>query len=321
MLTYQANTPILAIDAIQRLYQRRTAWHRAEKTMTLQGKAICRSLCEGDKEAGSELFEAIAKLKLEQREALIDGPASPKQVQAALILGPLIDARSLLEQHRLAAEEEYSNLVWDLPIMEWWDSIAGVSENSLAAVIGSAGNLWHYPTVQKFWCRMGLAVMPDGRRHRNASNMQGMAGYNATRRSVMWNIGTSIMFAQTARKDKTTGAIKKEAGEYRLIYDARRAYEEAKNENGDYAVLAAAYLKSHTNKASEAHRAYKDGKLPKAHLKARAQRYMEKELLKRLWVAWREIMIDAKPPVEKGESSKPKASRTRQTDEAKVHEE
>lgn len=302
------NQQINTIDLIRTLYQRRTAWHRGEKTLTLQGKAICRRICDGDKTAGGALFDTACKLNSHQiAEILANGHADANFAKAVIETHPLIISRAIVEKNREALEQEYETLVYDLPIMEWAGKIRGIGPGSIAAIIGSTGNLWNYPTVQKFWNRMGMAVMPDGRRQRNLSGQSAadrvMGGYNAQRRSVVWNIGTSIMFAQTQRTQKDEdGAvigIKREAGDYRLIYDRRRAYEEAKNEAGDYAPLAKAILvNSAIGKTTVAYKAYKEGKLPPGHLKARAQRYMEKELLKRLWVEWRICMGDAKPSKE-----------------------
>ena len=302
----ETNPQIQTIERIGERYRRRMNWHKTEKILTLQGKAMCRRICDGDKEAGSDLFERIAKLPSQSiGEILVVGHADPQIAMAVPEIHPLIDARALMARSRAAVEKEYETLAWDLPVMEWIESIDGVGPGSLVAIIGNTGNLWNYPTVQKLWKRMGLAVATDGRRQRNikgASEEERLTnGYSAQRRSAVWNIGTSLMFAQTERKEKdkvtkeVTG-IKKQAGLYRTIYDNRRAYEEAKNEAGDYAPLARAILASSTfGKTTEAYKAYSQGKLPKAHLKARAQRYMEKEFVKQLWINWRRTMTHARP--------------------------
>ena len=41
----------------QRPRRQRQRWHRAEKTLILQGKALCRALCKGDKAEGTALFD------------------------------------------------------------------------------------------------------------------------------------------------------------------------------------------------------------------------------------------------------------------------
>lgn len=297
----QQNTQLLTINAIAEMYRCRVTWHKSEKVLTLQGRSVCRRLCDGDKDAGTLLFDEIVKLPVDIAAAIATDPAVHTPLARGIReIAPVLQARAILEAQRKDVEEQYELLVWDLPIMEWANKISGIGAGSVAALIGNTGNLWHYPTVQKFWNRMGMAVMPDGRRQRNilgqAVATRTMGGYNAQRRSVVWNIGTSVMFAQSPRVDKLTGEIKREAGEYRKIYDTRRAYEDAKNDAGDYATLAALILKTAApGKTTEAYKAYKLGRLPKGHLKARSQRYMEKEFLKRFWVAWRQTMTASKP--------------------------
>jgi hypothetical protein len=295
-------TPMmLTIERIRSRYQRRTSWHKAEKTLTLQGKATCRRLCDGDKEEGTKLYEAIAKYTdpmLEQ--VLIHGHDDPRIAAAVPDVLPLLKSRAVLVKARDEIEREIEHMVLDLPVTEWATKISGVGVGSVSAIIGHAGNLWHYPTVRKLWKRLGLGVADDGLRQRNLVGLTEeerlRGGYNAERRSAVWNIGTAIMFAQTARIDKTTGEVKRNAGEWRKIYDARRAYEEEKNERGDYADLAAKILSTRQiGKKTESYKAYSQGKLPKAHLKNRAQRFMEKQFIKQLWLEWRKTMGAAKP--------------------------
>lgn len=298
---------VTTVDRIQELHVRRTLWHRAEKSLTLQCRSFCRRVMDGDKDAGSSLYESVAKLSREQIDRLIKAKDTNQKLYAAITnLYPILIMRQDLEKQRHTLEEQLELLVIELPIYEWASKIQGVGPGSVAAIIGSTGNLWNYATVQKVWKRMGLAVAPDGRRQRNIRNQTTAkeGGYNAQRRATMWTIGTAIMMVQSERLDKETGEVKRQAGEYRMIFDKRRAYEEAKNANGDYAPLAKAILTgSGLGKATTSYKAYSQGKLPKAHLKNRAQRYMEKELLKRFWVEWRRSMGDAKPREEAPETA------------------
>lgn len=292
---------IKTIDLIRNRHRRRTAWHKAEKALTLQGKAVCRRIVGGDKAQGGDLFDAIAKYTdpmLEEVTAV--GHANEHISLSVPEILPLIRARTQIIKSREGLERELELLVLDLPVVEWLTKINGVGVGSLAAIIGQTGNLWNYPTVRKLWKRLGLGVGDDGRRQRNVPGSSEterlLNGYNGERRSVVWNVGTSIMFAQSARVDKTTGEIKREAGPWRKIYDDRRAYEEAKNDKGDYAAFAEMLLKtSGVGKTTESYKAYSQGRLPKAHLKNRAQRFMEKQFIKQLWLEWRKSMGDAKP--------------------------
>ena len=302
------------VELIQERYRRRTAWHKAEKSLILQGKAICRRICNGEKVEGSELFDAVAKLPPDVLLAVLsDQPVDlDQQMQNAVReVHPILTARATLRYYREAVEEELTSLVKPLPITAFIEGIDGVSYLSLAMLIGSAGNISRFPTVQKLWKRMGLAVMPNGRQRQMRDAEQAkLHGYSPSRRSVSWNIGTSILRSQTEKledlideetgkpkRDPKTGkkikseVVKKPAGPWRIVYDKRRAYEEAKNEAGDYAEQAAKRLKeANFGVKTEAHKAYSAGKLPKLHLHARAQRFMEKRFLRELWCEWHRIM-------------------------------
>ena len=124
-----------------------------------------------------------------------------------------------------------------------------------------------YTNPAKVWKRMGMGVT-DGRADRrirrltsfrdgemrmpeeNVAAAQEM-GYNAKRRSLMHMIGQGIVLAN--------------AGRYREIYDQRRAYEESQ------------------------HPDWKQKQHP-GHWHKRAMRYMEKRLLRDIWIEWNRIV-------------------------------
>lgn len=294
------------LDLIVERYRRRTSWHKAEKSLTLQGRAICRRLCDGDKDEANELFDRVAKLKEDEVDLVLSGFATGNLDDAAISavneVHPILAARRTIDICRSRVESELEMLVKKLPIavfVEHEDQL-GVSYGTLAAIIGAAGNLHGYVTVQKLWKRMGMAVMPNGRQRQMRDAEQALLhGYSPARRSIVWNAGTSLLRTQTARVDKETGEIKRESGPYRKIYEDRKAYESAKNEAGDYAEQAANRLReANFGEKTSAFKKYSDGKLPPMHLHARAQRYMEKRFLKELWLAWRETMEMPPAPAE-----------------------
>jgi hypothetical protein len=310
------------IDLIVERYKRRTAWHRAEKTLTLQGRAICRRLCDGDKTAANELFDKVSKLKEAKVESILAGFTAEaaelglddETISAVFEVHPILAARQFIEVCRERVEAELEMLVKKLPIADWLDhpDQMGVGAGSLAAILGSAGNLFTYVTVQKLWKRMGMAVMPNGRQRpmRDAEQAK-LHGYSPQRRSVMWNIGTSILRTQSQRNEKDDDGeivgVKREAGAYRRLYDERKAYESAKNDNGDYAEQAAKRLSEASfDKKTAAYKAYMEGKLPPLHLHARAQRFVEKRFLKELWVEWQKTM--ERPPVPAALLEEPEAA-------------
>lgn len=202
------------IDTLRELHRKRQDFHRAEKSLTLQIKAVCRRLCAGDKDEGGKLYLAAM--------------AGSSDVQAMIAqdwMTPFVQARSIMEGNRKGVEKQMEKLAKSLPIYAWVDSIKGFGAGSLAAVIGEAGDLSNYPTHSHLWKRLGLAVI-DGGRQRMVSGADALKhGYCPSRRSIIWNIGGCILKSQSQRIDKETGEIKTEAGEYRKLYDARKELE------------------------------------------------------------------------------------------------
>jgi hypothetical protein len=218
------------IGEIREQWRRRQSWHRAEKSLTSQAKALCRRLVLGD------TMEAEALLKA----ALGKGTHDLSDIAFAATF-PLIEARKTVETHRKLVEKRLAKLAAQLPVAEWVAGVRGFGIASLASIVGEAGNLSDYATVAKVWKRFGLAVMPSGRQ-RKVAGAEGIEhGYSPARRSVVWVIGESMM---------RTG------GSYKAVYDARKIYEAPRVET-------------------------------KGHAHNRAKRYMEKRLLRDLWVAWR----------------------------------
>lgn len=315
------------LDLIIERYRRRTAWHRAEQSLIRQGWAICRRLCDGDKDAATKLYDKVAAMKPDQVSDALTGITMglEEDVVAAIFeVHPLVTARRLIERLREEAEAEYEIMAKKLPIARWIEAPEqkGVSYGSLAAILGSAGNLHKYVTVQRLWKRMGLAVMPNGRQRQMRDAQLALEhGYSPVRRSVMWNVGTSLLRTQSERHDKEaekeTGeiVITRAAGPWRELYDQRKAYETAKNENGDYAEQAAMRLReANFAKTTSAYKAYSAGKLPPMHLHARAQRYVEKRFLRELWQEWRRTM--EKPVYVEPETADADAKQTPQAAQA-----
>lgn len=235
------------IDTIRELHRQRQDMHRAEKSLTLQIRAICRRLCAGDKGEADKLYKAM------------DGKGEhPQAMIASVLTEPFKQARAILEGNRKQIEKHMDKAAKALPIWPWVEAIPGFGAGSLAAVIGEAGDLSGYATHSKLWKRLGLAVIDGGRQRRVSGADAIVHGYSPSRRSVVWNIGQCVFKAQSQRVDKETGEVKKEAGSYRKIYDARKEYELGRVET-------------------------------KAHAHNRATRYMEKRLMRDLWRAWRTI--------------------------------
>ena len=85
--------------------------------------------------------------------------------------------------------------------------------------------------------------------------------YNAKMKTLLWKLGQSFVKVSNNPNDI-----------YGKIYQYRKAYEQAKNENLDYKEQAEAKAKI-VGKTTEAYKWYSIGKLPPAHIQARAERY------------------------------------------------
>lgn len=188
------------VEEIREQWRRRQAWHRAEKALTLQAKALCRRLVEGDRKAADSLYGA----------AMGKGSHPLADVALAAIF-PLTEARDGIERHRKAVERRLEKLAGTLPVAPWVKATRGVGLLSLAAIVGEAGDLGAYRNHSALWKRMGLAVMPDGGRQRRVGGADALDhGYSPARRSVVWNVGACIV---------------KAGGPLKAAYDARKLIE------------------------------------------------------------------------------------------------
>jgi hypothetical protein len=99
--------------------------------------------------------------------------------------------------------------------------------------------------------------------------------YNIKLKQLCWKIGQQ--FVKVSNKENSL---------YGKMYKERKAYETMKNENGEYAEQAARILASKNyGKDTDAYKAYIEGKLPKAHIAARAERYAVKLFISHLFEA------------------------------------
>jgi hypothetical protein len=177
-LSPEAQSAITQIVYFWRLRQR---WHRAEKALVLQGKALCRALADGDKDVGSKLYDSVE-----------DGTCLDEATVLAVI--PFVEAQRRLETDRLALEKNLAKLARKLPAYEFVKNARGVGDLSYAAIVGEAGDISSYRTVSGLWKRMGLAVI-QGERQRRVTNAELALehGYSPARRSVMWNVGGGLI--------------------------------------------------------------------------------------------------------------------------------
>lgn len=171
------------------------------------------------------------------------------------------------------ATKEMERLAGQLPVWEsFGEGVRGFGARSLAVIVGEAGDLSAYSTHSKLWKRMGLAVM-DGVRQGGLGKSAGKEawiehGYNPLRRSKMFVIGDALI--------KSNGD-----GPYRSAYLARKQYERVRAEGMGLIVAPSAKIPAKR----------KDEFISEGRIHLRAQRYMEKRLLKHLWQAWRRATL------------------------------
>lgn len=193
------------VEQIVQLWRMRQRWHRAEKSLTLQGKALCRSWTNGDKAKASELFDTAA-----------DGGNVPPEITIALM--PFLSSIERFQPERAKIERELQKLSKSLPIWAWVANQKGFGSLNLAAIVGEAGDVGSYRNPSCLWKRMGMAVI-GGIRQRKMSNAEDALahGYNPSRRAVAYLLGDCLI--------KGNGE-----GRYRTLYLARKEIEAARDE-------------------------------------------------------------------------------------------
>lgn len=250
---------------------------RARQRLELQAQAICRRSCGGDKVAGAKLWAEVKK-----------NPEHPMRVW----LTSFIMAMEPIDAAKAGVEKVLAKLSRKLPVHGWAKGVPGLGEVSLSAIVGEcATGPGEYKSVSALWKRMGLAVI-NGGRQRKVSGADALDhGYNAERRSLMWNIGGCLIKAQI-RSTKGEDGKKIEGSEFAIgqlgqVYLDRKAYMRAKNEAGEYAERAAGIVAKDKKLGKAPNKENLAGHLTPIHIHNDSQRYMEKRLLRTLWQEWR----------------------------------
>lgn len=223
----------------------------------------------------AERLTADEKTQARQR---IKPVITPEYEQWRTLIEGSVMARKPFDDIEAAATKEMERLASQLPAWTGWGiDIRGFSARGLAVIVGEAGNLSNYATHSKLWKRMGVAVMGQGDGlddHRQGAPGTGASkddwiaeGYSAKRRSRMFVIGDSFVKLGPSNTPSF----------YQELYRARKAYEIARAQ--ELGLIVAPSAKIPAKRKAEFR---SDG-----HIHRRAQRYMEKRLLRDLWRAWR----------------------------------
>jgi len=192
------------------------------------------------------------------------------------LLSWFADNSGMLERQIVRALTSYTDA--QVPVGTWLKANYGIGP------VISAGLLAHIdikvcPTVGHIWKFAGYDPttkwLPKTKRP-----------WNADLKTLCWKVGQSFM--------KFSG---QEECSYGIAYRARKEYEVARNDRGDNAEAAAKALQEKTyKKDTDAYKAYIIGKLPPAHVDARARRWAVKLFLSHLHCVWYYAEFGKLPP-------------------------
>ena len=160
----------------------------------------------------------------------------------------------------------------------WAMSIRG-SGPVIAAGLAAHIDITQAPTVGHIWRFAGLDPTLEWNKGQKRP-------FNAKLKVLCWKVGESFVKVKNHDEDI-----------YGKIYDLRKRLEEERNEAGQFAEQAKAKLeKFKIGKDTEAYKAYSIGKLPPAHIHARAKRYAVKLFLAHYHHVAYEVQYGEAPP-------------------------
>lgn len=182
------------------------------------------------------------------------------------MIAAALQARAPFAAVEKSAEKEMARLAKSLPVWtDFAEGVRGLGAISLAVILAETGDLSDYPKKGHVWKRLGLAVINGVRQgglRKTASAEEWIVhGYNRQRRSRIFVIGDVLI---------------KQGDLYRQVYLDRKEYERRAAEALGLIVAPAAKIP-----AKDRALYVSDG-----HIHRRAQRYMEKRLIRDLWQAW-----------------------------------
>lgn len=167
------------------------------------------------------------------------------------------------------------------PIGIWMRGVKGIGPCIAAGLLANL-DIERAPTAGHFWAVSGVGDPEKSRRKRGEK-----INFNPSLKRLAWIIGHQ--FERLSSDDADAY--------YRQIYDARKTYENTKNDAGDYAPQAAAILATGKYKReTDALAAYKAGKLPPGHIRERCCRYAAKMFLSHVHHKWYRLHFGKEPP-------------------------
>jgi hypothetical protein len=174
------------------------------------------------------------------------------------VLGWLFDNQKAIENQIKRALDIYTDAK---PIGVWAKSICGIGPVLAAGLIAHI-DITKAPTAGHIWSFAGMDPTKEWGKGEKRP-------WNARLKVLCWKIGESFV--------KVSGNANDVYGKY---YIERKQYETAANDAGKFTDQAKAKLeKCKIGKDTDAYKSYIQGKLPPAHIHARAKRYAVKLFL------------------------------------------
>jgi hypothetical protein len=177
------------------------------------------------------------------------------------VLSWLGDQRETLENQIKRALDAYSG---NDPVGRWARSITGIGPVIASGLLAHI-DITDRPTVGHIWRFAGLdpTMKWESKTKRP---------WNGDLKRLCWIVGESFVKVSGNKNDT-----------YGQVYKARKELEIGRNEAGSFAEqAAAALLKKKFGSETEARKHYEAGRLPPAHIHARAKRYAVKLFLSHL---------------------------------------
>lgn len=162
---------------------------------------------------------------------------------------------------------------------KWAREICGIGPVIAAGLLAHI-DIGKAPTVGHIWRFAGLDPTKEWGKGEKRP-------FNASLKTLCWKIGES--FVKVSGNDRDI---------YGKIYKQRKEEETRRNEAGQYADQAARKLERFKiGKTTDAYAHYSAGRLPPAHIHARAKRYAVKLFLSHYWEHGYKLLHGKEPPL------------------------
>lgn len=221
------------------------------------------------------LVDAYYTIQADRMRANAQMRALKESGEPNKLLEWLAEQNETLEKQIQRALDKYSAAH---PVGAWMRSICGIGPVIAAGFLAYI-DITRCPTAGHIWSYAGLN--PDQKWEKGQKRP-----FNAALKVLCYKLGESFVKVQSSDNDT-----------YGKMFKARKELEIQKNESGDYQVKAAeALARFHYGKDTEAYKAYSAGKLPPAHIHARARRWAVKIFLSHLHQVWYEFQFNKPAP-------------------------